>query len=61
MNYNDILKARKDITFSDISMSQFIIVMSQFIIVAGQFVMVMSQFVAVRGDLYIYINGLRSR
>ena len=38
-NYNDIPSARKDINYSDIRMSQFVIVMSQFVIVIGGFSM----------------------
>jgi len=61
MNYNDIPSARKDINYSDIRMSQFVIVMSQFVIVMSQFVIVMSQFVIARWGFYIYINDLRVR
>ena len=57
-NYNDIPSARKDINYSDIRMSQFVIVMSQFVIVMSQFVIVMSQFVIVRVGFYMYFNSL---
>ena len=58
MNYNDIHSARKDINYSGIRMSQFVIVMSQFVIVMSQFVIVMSQFVIVRVGFYMYFNSL---